>query len=139
MLSHEPIEWPDEVEVLVDRLESESAKRALTSEERAFMLFWRGARALLCRGLEKAGAEFTLSALGYNLTRAMDVLGVAGLIKLIKESSKRPRAAQGTGGESKKAANAKRKAVGQPGTSQADFFATEPNWLGLPFRWRGCL
>lgn len=37
MLSHEPIEWPDEVEVLVDRLESESAKRALTREERAFM------------------------------------------------------------------------------------------------------
>ena len=37
MLSHEPIEWPDEVEVLVDRLESESAKRALSREERAFM------------------------------------------------------------------------------------------------------
>ena len=37
MLSHEPIEWPDEVEVLVDRLEGESAKRALTREERAFM------------------------------------------------------------------------------------------------------
>ena len=37
MLSHEPIEWPDEVEVLVDRLESESAKRTLTREERAFM------------------------------------------------------------------------------------------------------
>jgi hypothetical protein len=37
MFSHEPIEWPDEVEVLVDRLESESAKRALTREERALM------------------------------------------------------------------------------------------------------
>ena len=37
MLSHEPIEWPDEVELLVDRLESESAKRALTREERALM------------------------------------------------------------------------------------------------------
>jgi hypothetical protein len=37
MLSHEPIEWPDEVEVLVDRLESESAKRKLTREERALM------------------------------------------------------------------------------------------------------
>jgi hypothetical protein len=37
MFSHEPIEWPDEVELLVDRLESESAKRALSREERAFM------------------------------------------------------------------------------------------------------
>ena len=37
MLSHEPIEWPDEVELLVDRLESEWAKRALNREERALM------------------------------------------------------------------------------------------------------
>ena len=37
MLSHEPIEWPDEVELLVDRLESESAERALSREERALM------------------------------------------------------------------------------------------------------
>jgi hypothetical protein len=37
MFSHDPIEWPDEVEVLVDRLEGESAGRALTREERALM------------------------------------------------------------------------------------------------------
>ena len=37
MLSQEPIEWPDEVEVLVDRLESESGKRKLSREERALM------------------------------------------------------------------------------------------------------
>ncbi|MGB6219515.1 hypothetical protein [Haloferula sp.] len=37
MLSQEPIEWPDEVEVLVDRLENESAERALSREERALM------------------------------------------------------------------------------------------------------
>ena len=37
MLSHEPIEWPDEVELLVDRLESESAERALSREERALI------------------------------------------------------------------------------------------------------
>lgn len=37
MFSHEPIEWPDEVELLVDRLENESAKRALSREERALM------------------------------------------------------------------------------------------------------
>ena len=37
MFSHEPIEWPDEVEVLVDRLETEAAERKLTREERALM------------------------------------------------------------------------------------------------------
>jgi hypothetical protein len=37
MFSLEPIEWPDEVEILVDRLESESAERALSREERALM------------------------------------------------------------------------------------------------------
>lgn len=37
MFSHEPIQWPDEVEVLVDRLERESAGRKLSREERALM------------------------------------------------------------------------------------------------------
>ena len=37
MFSHESIEWPDEVEVLVDRLETEAAERKLTREERALM------------------------------------------------------------------------------------------------------
>lgn len=37
MFSHEPIEWPEEVEELVDRLESESAERKLSREERAVM------------------------------------------------------------------------------------------------------
>ena len=37
MFALEPIEWPDEVEFIVDRLESESAKRNLSREERALM------------------------------------------------------------------------------------------------------
>jgi hypothetical protein len=37
MLSQEPIEWPDEVEILIDRLESDSAERGLSREERALM------------------------------------------------------------------------------------------------------
>ena len=37
MFAQEPIEWPDEVEVLVDRLESEAADRSLNREERALM------------------------------------------------------------------------------------------------------
>lgn len=37
MFAPEPIEWPDEVETLVDRLENESAERKLSREERAIM------------------------------------------------------------------------------------------------------
>ena len=37
MFSNEPIEWPEEVETLIDRLESESSERALTRAERALM------------------------------------------------------------------------------------------------------
>lgn len=37
MLSQEPVEWPDQVEVLVERLESEATERALNREERALM------------------------------------------------------------------------------------------------------
>ncbi len=37
MFSQEPIEWPEEVEILIDRLERESSERALTRAERALM------------------------------------------------------------------------------------------------------
>lgn len=37
MLSQEPVEWPDQVEVLVERLESEASERRLSREERALM------------------------------------------------------------------------------------------------------
>ena len=37
MLSQEPIEWPDEIEMRIDQLESDSAERDLTREERALM------------------------------------------------------------------------------------------------------
>lgn len=37
MLTQESIEWPDEVEVLIDQLETESSERDLTREERALM------------------------------------------------------------------------------------------------------
>jgi hypothetical protein len=37
MFSHEPIEWPDEVESLIDELEGKAADRSLSREERALM------------------------------------------------------------------------------------------------------
>lgn len=65
-------------------------RAALVEHPFGTMLFWRGGRALLCRGLEKAGAEFTLSALAYNLTRAIKLLGVAALAKLLRPSGEAP-------------------------------------------------
>ena len=37
MLTPEPVNWPDQVEVLIERLEFEAAERALNREERALM------------------------------------------------------------------------------------------------------
>ena len=37
MLTQGPFEWPDEVEVLIDQLETDSTERDLTREERALM------------------------------------------------------------------------------------------------------
>lgn len=37
MLSQEPIEWPDEIEVLIDKLEGEAAEREFSREERALL------------------------------------------------------------------------------------------------------
>ncbi len=37
MFSQEPIEWPEQVELLVERLEEEASERSLSREERALM------------------------------------------------------------------------------------------------------
>ena len=37
MLSQENIEWPEEIEILIDQLESDSSERDLTREERALL------------------------------------------------------------------------------------------------------
>lgn len=85
-------EHQDSIDRMQRRMEQDPAayKRRAALVEHPFgtMLFWRGGRALLCRGLAKAGAEFALSALGYNLTRAANLLGVAGLVGAITASGK---------------------------------------------------
>jgi len=42
--------------------------------------WYHGAHYLLCRGKEKAAAELGLSFLAYNLTRAINMIGVQALI-----------------------------------------------------------
>ena len=84
-------EHQDSIERMQRRMEQDPAayKRRAALVEHPFgtMLFWRGGRALLCRGLAKARAEFALSALGYNLTRTINLLGAAALIKLFRAGS----------------------------------------------------
>lgn len=43
-----------------------------------------GADSFLLRGLEKVNAEFSLMAIGYNLTRAMSLLGFGGLMEAVR-------------------------------------------------------
>ncbi|MDD9978331.1 MAG: IS1182 family transposase [Boseongicola sp.] len=49
------------------------------------MRIW-GQDKFLTRGLEKVSAEFSLTALSYNLTRAINIVGVAGLLEAIEEN-----------------------------------------------------
>ena len=44
---------------------------------------WMNQGAFLMRGLEKVRAEFSLTALAYNLRRAINLVGVSGLLKAI--------------------------------------------------------
>jgi hypothetical protein len=46
--------------------------------------------ACLMRGLEKVRAEFSLTALAYNLRRAITLIGVPGLIQAVQARSARP-------------------------------------------------
>jgi hypothetical protein len=42
--------------------------------------FWNDQRHFLMRGLEKVKAEFSLSTLAYDIKRALNLIGVRGLI-----------------------------------------------------------
>ena len=44
---------------------------------------WMNQGAFLMRGLEKVRAEFSLTALAYNMTRAINLVGVPGLMKAV--------------------------------------------------------
>ena len=45
---------------------------------------WMNQGAFLMRGLEKVRAEFSLTALAYNLRRAITIIGVQGLIQALQ-------------------------------------------------------
>ena len=45
---------------------------------------WMNQGAFLMRGLEKVRAEFSLTALAYNLRRAINLIGVPGMIRAVQ-------------------------------------------------------
>jgi len=45
--------------------------------------FWNDQRRFLVRGLEKVRAEFSLSALAYNIKRAIDIVGIRRMVAVI--------------------------------------------------------
>ena len=84
MFSHDPIEWPDEVEILVDRLESESSERALTRAERALMDVYETVPILES---EDCLHEFWQSGLDHQrVINSFDLIGAATLVDPLNAS-----------------------------------------------------
>ena len=84
MFSQDPIEWPDEVEVLVDRLESESAERELSREERALLDVYETVPVLES---EDSLHEFWQSPLDHQrIINSFDLIGAATLVDPLNAS-----------------------------------------------------
>jgi transposase len=87
--------WEHEavLETVEERLKANpqmmAKRKALVEHPFGTIKFWWGQGALLCRGLEMAQAEFTLSALAYNMRRALNIVGVPALLKKLAERRKR--------------------------------------------------
>ncbi|MES2661276.1 MAG: hypothetical protein V4689_21835 [Verrucomicrobiota bacterium] len=84
MFSHEPIEWPDEVEILVERLESESAERDLTRAERALIDVYETVPVLES---EDCLHEFWQSGVDHQrVINSFDLIGAATLVDPLNAS-----------------------------------------------------
>jgi hypothetical protein len=84
MFSQDPIEWPDEVEVLIDRLESESTQRALTREERALMDVYETVPLLEA---EDGLHEFWQSGVNHQrIIKSFDLIGATALVDPLNAS-----------------------------------------------------
>lgn len=84
MIFHEPIEWPEEVEILIDRLESESAGRDLSREELALMDVYETVPLLES---EDGLHEFWQSAIDHQrIINSFDLIGAATLVDPLNAS-----------------------------------------------------
>lgn len=84
MLLQDAIEWPDEVEVLVDQLEGESAERDLTREERALMDIYETVPVLESQDCLH---EFWQSGMNHQrIINSFDLIGATGLVDPLNAS-----------------------------------------------------
>ena len=84
MLAPEHIEWPDEVEILVDRLENEATERVLTREERAVMDVYETVPTLES---EDCLHEFWQSPIDHQrVINSFDLVGAATLVDPLNAS-----------------------------------------------------
>ncbi len=80
----EPIEWPDEVELLVDKLEVESSDRALNREERALLDIYE---TVLILESEDCLHEFWQSEIDHQrIIKSFDLVGAATLVDPLNAS-----------------------------------------------------
>lgn len=84
MFSQEPLEWPDEIELLVDRLDGESAERDLSREERALMDVYETVPVLES---EEGLHEFWQSGVDHQrIINSFDLIGAATLVDALNAS-----------------------------------------------------
>jgi hypothetical protein len=84
MFAQEPIEWPEEIEILIDRLECESAERDLSREERAVMDVYETVPILES---EDGLHEFWQSAIDHQrIIKSFDLIGATALVDPLNAS-----------------------------------------------------
>jgi hypothetical protein len=84
MFSHEPIEWPEQVEILVDHLEHEASVRALNRAERALMDVYETVPILESQDCLH---EFWQSGVDHQrVIRSFDLIGAATLVDPLNAS-----------------------------------------------------
>lgn len=84
MLTQETIQWPDEVEVLIDQLENESPERALTREERALMDIYETVPILQS---DNCLHEFWQSGIDHQrIINSFELIGATGLVDPLNAS-----------------------------------------------------
>jgi hypothetical protein len=84
MFSHEPIEWPEQVEILIDHLEQESSKRDLSRAERALMDVYETVPILES---EDCLHEFWQSDVDHQrVIKSFDLIGAATLVDPLNAS-----------------------------------------------------
>lgn len=84
MFSHEPIEWPEQIEILIDRLEQESSERAISRAERALIDVYETVPILESEdglhGFWQSGVD------QQRVINSFDLIGSAALVDLLNAS-----------------------------------------------------